>query len=325
MAKLSASLSEVRLVTVGVSDLDRSVAFYRDGLGYHCVERGQIGPELAELWCFEPTCLLHYAILAADDSGRGRLRLIAGQPPGPRIWGDSDRLSCTGAYALNFRCRDIHRQLDSIRQAGGQAAENAHFWEVNDEVHVFDSMSSDPDGIQLDLFSYRRGGDLRGPLDTPVSVVQTVALAVADVGISRAFYGALGFRTLFDRILDFDGLGEMLGLDRRVRIHNVNLMKDGQVVPGRVEMFAFLDEDLPRPHPISTRVRPPNVGILSLSLLTTAMDQVIETMLASGGRLLVHCPAISLPGIGNSRAAASLLGPDGEQIELAEVERLPND
>ncbi len=323
MTELSPLLSEVRVATVGVSRLDRAVQFYQSALAYCCVERGSVDPALAPLWQFDPELSLDYAVMAADDSGRGRIRLIAGPEPGRAIWTAADRMTATGNYALNFRCQDIHAQLERIRAAGGEAGSQPHFWEVNEDVHVYDSMSSDPDGTQLDLFSYARGGELRGPLPTPVSVIQTVALAVADVEASRAFYRAMGFVELFDRVLDFEGLGDMLGVDRTVKIHNVNLMKDGHIVPGRVEMFAYLDTGLPTPQPVTELAVPPNQGLLSFSLLTTDADTVLNALRPLGGRLVARAQDVALPGFGQC-SVATLLGPDGERIELVECEALPD-
>ncbi|GEM_PF-696886 len=323
MNQLGVLLSEVRLATIGVSRLDRAIQFYEQALAYRCMERGRVNPDLAPLWQFDPGLNLDYAIMAADDSGRGRIRLVASPRGGRPIWTPSDRMTATGSYALNFRCRDIHQQLEHIRAAGGAASSQPHFWEVNENVHVHDSMSSDPDGTQLDLFSYARGGELRGPLATPVSVIQTVALAVADVEASRDFYQAMGFIELFDRVLDFEGLGDMLGVDRPVRIHNVNLMKDGHVVPGRVEMFAYLDTGLPAPRPVTERAVPPNHGLLSFSLLTTDVDAVLKTLEPLGSRLVARAQDVALPGFGRSNVT-TLLGPDGERIELVECQELPH-
>lgn len=323
MNEIGSLLSEVRMATLGVSQLDRAVQFYKQALAYRCIERGPVDQALAPLWQFEPDQALEYAVMAADDSGRGRIRLVAGEHPGRPIWTRANRMTATGSYALNFRCRDIHEQLQRIGEAGGEAAGRPHFWEVNDEVHVYDSMSADPDGTQLDLFSYARGGDLRGALETPVSVIQTVALAVADVEASGRFYKAMGFVELFDRVLDFDGLGDMLGVDRPVKIHNVNLMKDGRIVPGRVEMFSYLDSGLPPPQPVTATAVPPNLGLLSFSLLTTDAEAVTAALEALGGRRIGRAENVSVPGFGRVGISA-LLGPDGERIELIDCEALPD-
>ncbi len=309
--------SEVRMATIGVADLDQARNFYTAALGYEPSEFGRVAAPVAEFWASPDQLAIDYCVMAADETGRGRIRLVSADAPGQQLFTPSNRMSATGCYALNFRTRDIHRQLAEIRSAGGQVGDEPHFWEVNDQVHVYDSMSSDPDGTCLDLFSYARGGELRGELSTQVSVIQTVALAVADARRSRDFYRRLGFLELFDRELDFPGLQDMLGIDRPVRIHNINLIKNGDIVPGRVEMFCYLDTG-EEPAPLTGHAHPPNHGILSFSIETSHLDQALEVITAAGGDPVasLNAPA-ELPGFGAARGVM-VLGPDGERIELVE-------
>jgi catechol 2,3-dioxygenase-like lactoylglutathione lyase family enzyme len=199
-------VSEVRIATLGVSDLERSIAFYRDALAWRLIASGAVDPALAPLLRCTPEHAGRWAVLAADDSGLGRVRLVAFDPPGERLWTEANRYAGSGYYALNFRCRDARASMARIVAAGGHAAHAPSYWEVSEQVAVWDSISDDPDGTRLDLFSYERGGELRGPLHTEVSVLQTVAIATRDIPRSRRFYEGLGFRELFDRVLDFPEL-----------------------------------------------------------------------------------------------------------------------
>ena len=307
-------LSEVKAVTLGVSDLQRALAFYRDALGYRVCEQGAVDPALAPLWRFEPSVRGQYAIVAADDSGLGRLRLLAFDAPGQRLWNADNLYNGSGYYALNFRCRDALATMRAISAAGGSSAHEPSYWEVSEEVAVRDSINDDPDGIRLDVFSYERGGKLRGPLSTEVSVLQTVAIATRDVPRSVAFYKALGFEVLFDRVLDFPELQELLGTDRPVRIHNVNLIKDGHIVPGRVEMFAYLDMEHLPDAPLRDAAVPPNIGILSASLLSDNLDADLARLVELGAQPIARAEG-ELPGFGRGRIA-TVFGPDGEQLEL---------
>lgn len=307
-------LSEVKMVTLGVSDLERACAFYASALGYQVKESGPVPDSLAAAWRFPEGMRGRYAVVAPDDSGLGRIRLLGFDAPGERLWNSGNLYSGCGYYALNFRCRDALETMRAITAAGGSSAHEPSFWEVSEAVAVRDSINDDPDGIRLDIFSYERGGELRGPLETGVSVVQTIAIATRDVARSVAFYRALGFEVLFDRVLDFPGLQDLLGTDRPVRIHNVNLMKDGSIVPGRVEMFAYLDMDHLPAESLRDRAVPPNIGILSASLESDDVDADVA-LLQSLGASLVARARLPLPGFGDCEAA-TLAGPDGEQLEI---------
>ena len=307
-------LSEVKLVTLGVSDLDRALSFYADALGYRVQTRGDIDPQLAALWRFDPALSGRWAVIAPDDSGLGRIRLLQFNAPGQRLWTADNLYNGSGYYALNFRCRDALATLQAITAAGGSSAHEPSYWEVSEQVAVRDSINDDPDGIRLDVFSYERGGELRGALDTEVSVVQTIAIATRDVPRSVAFYQALGFETLFDRVLDFPELQELLGTDRPVKIHNVNLIKDGHIVPGRVEMFAYLEMDHLPDAPLRDAAVPPNIGILSASLHSSDIAADLAHVQSLGAQLIARQLA-DLPGVGRCEVA-TLFGPDGEQLEL---------
>lgn len=310
------AISEVRSVSLGVRDLDRSLDFYRNALGYRLIERADIDADLAR-WLRSP-CGGEVAVIAADDSGLGRLRLIASDAVGEPLWNKDNLLCASGYYALNFRARDVHVLLPRIFSAGGTGPDHPSHWEVSESIAVDDSITQDPDGHRLDIFAYTRGGDLRGPLDTDVSVLQTIALATRDLPRSRAFYEALGFRTLFDRVLDFDELSTLLGVSGPVRIHNVNLMKDGNIVPGRVEMFAYLDVDAPE-IALAPRAHPPNIGIHAMTLQTD--DVVVAThLLVAAGALPLLAMEIELPGFG-ACSGAVFAGPDGETIEVVQPRR----
>ena len=307
-------LSEVKLVTLGVSDLDQACAFYARAMGYQVEESGPVPATLAPLWRFDPALGGRYAVVAADGSGLGRIRLVQFDAPGQRLWSEQIRYNGTGYYALNFRCRDAIATMEAITGAGGSASHEPSYWEVNEQVAVRDSMNQDPDGIHLDVFSYDRGGELRGPLDTEVSVLQTVAIATRDVPRSAAFYRGLGFEVLFDRVLDFPGLQALLGADQPVRIHNINLMKDGNIVPGRVEMFGYLDMEHLPDAPLRDQAVPPNLGILSASLASSDLDADCARLCELGAEPVARA-SVSLPGFGPCQVA-TLFGPDGELLEL---------
>ncbi len=306
-------LSEIRMATVGVSDLAGALRFYERALDHRLIEQGEVPPATASFWRARDPAGLRYAILAADDSGQGRLRLLAGERPASHLWEGADLPAASGYYALNYRCRDLARQLQRIAASGGKAGKPAR-WQVSEQVVVLDSMNTDPDGTHLDLFQYEKGGELRGALGTAVSVLQTVAIATRDLERSKRFWQALGFQELFDRVLDFPELQQLLGSSGPVRIRNANLMKDGSIVPGRVEMFTYLEVGDRPEQRLADKARPPVAGILMVSLLSSDLDADAASIARAGGKIIAR---MSGPRPGFGRGLALLAeGPDGEAIEL---------
>lgn len=306
-------LSEIRMVTVGVSDLALALRFYGSALDYRLVEQGEVTPATASFWRARDPAGLRYAIVAADDSAQGRLRLLAGERPAGHFWDGANLRAASGYYALNFRCRDLAARLRRIAASGGRAGTPTR-WQVSEQVVVLDSMNADPDGTHLDLFQYEKGGELRGVLHTEVSVLQTVAIATRDLERSKRFWQALGFQELFDRVLDFPELQQLLGSNGPVRIRNANLMKDGSIVPGRIEMFSDLGAGDRPEQRLAERARPPAAGILMVSLLSSDLDADAATIVRAGGKLVGRMSG-ARPGFGRGLAVLAE-GPDGEAIEL---------
>jgi catechol 2,3-dioxygenase-like lactoylglutathione lyase family enzyme len=310
-------LSEVRYVVVGVSDLTKSASFYADSLGYTVMASGRFSShdDLTDLTRNVNDLAGQWAMIAADNSGLGMIRLQSFECPTHTLWNEQNRLCGVGYYAVNVRAQDVRSVLARVLAAGGTGPREPTVWDVSESVRVSDSMTQDIDGIHLDVFSYDRGGELRGPLVTPVSVVQTVALATDDISRSRRFYEGLGFEELFDRVLDFPELATLLGSESAIRIHNVNLMKDGHIVPGRIEMFRYLDVDPPQASINLHRVAVPGaIGIVAVGLETDDLAAAGMLLEGLGGSLSRHL-TVDLPGFGRCHAARAH-GPDGETIEL---------
>jgi len=245
-----------------------------------------------------------------------RLLSVAEAEPGDLIWDAGAELAGDGFYAVNLRVSDLHALLPRLEREGVDIPGDPYFWEVSEEVAVWDSMSRDRDGVFLDLFAYQRGGELRGELAGEVSVVQTIAIATHDVERCREFYGKLGFDVLFD--LHLEGLEELLHVPPGISIHNVNMMKDGEIVPGRVECFRYHGEDLPPAYPLRDRAAPPRRGILAATLETVNLTASDLELQAAGAVPISDSVETDLPGYGPIRLR-TYFGPDGECLEVIET------
>lgn len=312
-------VSEVRIANVSVGSLDRAIDLYSGVLGLEVIARGRLPTELAGPWRIPPGMGGEMALLAAGAERTGMLRLVEFDAPGDPIWTKADQLSGNGFWALNYRVNDIRELLPALLDAGVTGSGQAKNWSITDEVEVWDSITTDPDGVHLDIYSYERGAELRGgPLAGPVSPLQTIAACVHDLARTRRFYEGLGFQVLWERTID--ELDDFLDIPPGTSLHDANLVRDPSIMPGRIELFRFLDTgvvSLPDPAPLTHRAVPPARGILSVSLETSDLDEASELLTCLGATAIATPVQVVLPGLGNSGVAA-FRGPEGECLELYE-------
>ena len=206
-----------------------------------------------------------------------------------------------------------------MMEAGVTGTGEAKNWSITDEVEVWDSISTDPDGVHLDIYSYQRGAELRGgELVGPISPLQTIAMCVHDLARTRLFYEGLGFEVLWERTIA--GLEEMLQIPAGITLHDANLVRDPAIMPGRVELFQFLDTGVvPLPNPDSTtrRAVPPARGILSVSMETPDLEEASRLITGLGGTTIAGPVDTDVPGSGPVRLS-TFLGPEDECVEIYE-------
>ena len=252
-------VSEVRIVNVSVGSMDGALALYSGVLGLDVIARGDLPPELAGPWRIPPGLSGKVALLAAGPERTGMLRLVEFDAPGDPVWTKTHQLSGNGFWALNYRVHDIRALLPRLLEAGVTGSGEAKNWAITDEVEVWDSITTDPDGVHLDVYSYERGAEIRGgELHGRISPLQTIAMCVHDLANTRRFYEGLGFEVLWERTIA--GLEDMLQIPEGITLHDANLVRDPDTLPGRVELFQFLDTgvvSLPEPVSLTHRAVPP--------------------------------------------------------------------
>ncbi len=143
-----------RLTHVGlcVRDLDRSVEFYRDALGFD--ETGRMradDPDTAQLLDV-PGLVLDIVYLQRDGF---RLELLGYSAPGIQEYGRPRPMNAVGFTHLSFRVDDPDELVARIERYGGRAlAERAVTFEGGNRG----LMATDPDGNWLELIERRPTG-----------------------------------------------------------------------------------------------------------------------------------------------------------------------
>ncbi|TDC58653.1 hypothetical protein E1281_00665 [Actinomadura sp. KC345] len=305
-------ISELRVATVAVSDLERSVAFYRDVFGYVAGPEVAVGgPEIERAWRMPAGLTGRTVVLGPEGATTGLVRLVSFDAPGDRIWGDYSRAQDYGHYALNIRVDDVRATVHRLREAGGRAKSEPTRWTVTPELAAWDSLSYDPDGVILDVFELEaRDGSPLAEYDGSPSELQTVAVHVGDARAAMGFYGALGFEPMYDQVIE--GMEAFFRLPPGTSLHNINMYMPGGTMNGRVEIaqyVGFPGRDQ------RDRAVPPNTGLLSVSLETDDLPATAGLLAAHGAVPVCDPVELDVPPYGPA-AVQTFLGRDGELLEF---------
>jgi len=309
-------LSEIKLVTMGVIDLDRSIAFYADALGYEEISRTRVDHEaLSEAWRVPQGVDGRYAIMGRPGIDSGMLRLVEWTPPGEHVWAAPAREQDLGLRAIGVRVREVHAAWDLLGQVGAREKSRPTYWEVEQNIAAWDSRCLDPDGTLLGIFQVvgeieRTLGPF--PQDGNATEVQCVSIRCHDARRSAAFYTALGYETLYDR--EIEHVWSFFGLPQGTRIHRIELIRPGGPSGGRIELHESIGLQAKS---LKTRATPPALGPLLISMRVQDL-QAARTALKGLGAKPIGAARYDCPPFGPV-AAETFFGEDDEVIEIFET------
>ena len=128
-----------------VSDLDRSLRFYCDGLSFEHYESHSIGSEFAKLMDLEGEVSLESRFIRLDSTSIELLQFAS-----PRTIGDGVRrpINQLGLTHICLRVDDIDAVASRIREHGGTVLDETRttFGPELDFVYC-----TDPDGVRIEL------------------------------------------------------------------------------------------------------------------------------------------------------------------------------
>jgi len=308
-------ISELRSVTVAVSDLDRAASFFSSGLGYESKGLGDFSDhdrDLALAWRLPHGLRGRYAVMGPPGVDSSVIRLLSFSSPGEHIWDEDDHFHDTGPFALNFRVRSLDQTLASLEASGAHKRTERKHWPVFDGVSADECQWVDPDGLVIDVFelSGSKVANHFGELETLTSGIHTVVMHSNDADRSKSFYQGLGFSVLYDQVLkDVEWL---TGLPEGSELRNVNLQKPELSPLGRVEITAH--EGNPGADKRNVAV-PPNIGILALSFETDDLEHTAELVTGLGGLAIGEGAGLTIPPWGAIRLR-TFFGLNGEVLEF---------
>ena len=130
-----------------VLDLERSVRFYCDGLGFEKAESHAIGSEFARLMDLDDVSMTSQFI----RRGPTAIELLAFAEPAPVGDGVRRPVHRLGLTHLSFRVRDLEATLQRLVELGGSVVESSRTTIDLGATPLQFVYCTDPDGVRVEL------------------------------------------------------------------------------------------------------------------------------------------------------------------------------
>jgi catechol 2,3-dioxygenase-like lactoylglutathione lyase family enzyme len=136
-------------VGICVSDLDRSLRFYCQGLGFELVESYTVGTEFGRLMEVAGDIVLQSRFITRDGV---RLELLRFDAPGFQGHAARRPMNQLGLTHLSVRVGDVDATAARIRELGGTVFDHTRSKFDNPDGSTSDFVyCTDPDGVRIEL------------------------------------------------------------------------------------------------------------------------------------------------------------------------------
>jgi catechol 2,3-dioxygenase-like lactoylglutathione lyase family enzyme len=135
-------------VGVCVADLDRSLAFYRDALGFRELRRLEVAGEAPETLLGLHDVDLEAVFLERDGV---RIELLHYRSPAHRGSGEPRPMNALGLTHLSLRVDDLVATIEALERAGARILHATRTW--NAELASGAVFALDPDGTRIELIA----------------------------------------------------------------------------------------------------------------------------------------------------------------------------
>jgi len=132
-------------VGICVSDLDRSVRFYCEGLGFTLAESHTVGAEFAHLMEVDEDVVLQSQFIRKDGIS---IELLKFHSPGEEGDGERRRMNERGLTHLSIRVDDVDSVATALFALGGEVLMQTRTTLASDLDFIY---CTDPDGTRIEL------------------------------------------------------------------------------------------------------------------------------------------------------------------------------
>jgi catechol 2,3-dioxygenase-like lactoylglutathione lyase family enzyme len=309
-------VSQAFHVNVNCSDLERSLAFYRDRLGLTASTHTRPeSPQDGAAFRLDRAQWDAWILHDARGFGAGLVvDLLEWQVPRPT--GSPNGAADLGFNRIGFYVPELDElyarlEADGVRGHGGPP----HTTAVEGRAPVRTVVVDDPDGMLVELVEVgvdRAGATAAGGRGEPGCRVGFVAIGVSDLARSKAFYTeVLGFRPMFDRG-PLRQPGDQLGLEGEIELAAAYLDDPRGTGACMLELVQMIDP-APQRAPAAAANQ---LGMFRFALLTDDIHRAHADLVARSVPCWTPPAALEMgPGV-PPLEALMFEDPDGAVLEL---------
>jgi catechol 2,3-dioxygenase-like lactoylglutathione lyase family enzyme len=320
-------VTPLSFAAIGVHDLPKTLAFYRDLIGFDLLASGSAGTGVAAMLGLPQGTAIETALLAANGCKVGRILLLDIAAPGRKyIRQPGDRTS-RGLWNLNFYVDDIRATGRHLAGLGYELWSDPVEYELGTEAgSAIELLFEGPDGVAINLVQplgdlsvftgrIRAEAARAGRTETGFTPVATTANCVYSMERSCTFYETLlGGTRVLDEVLGRPETNHFLCRPADARSHTVFL---------GTNLFGKLSLNAPLNYAVAERgadAVPPNIGYFAQGFVLTDLATATARAVAAGGVPFGVAAAMTLPGFDGKRAGLVRSPDEGALAWLVESE-----
>jgi catechol 2,3-dioxygenase-like lactoylglutathione lyase family enzyme len=304
----------VNSLVISVKDLNTSLKFYSDTLGFKKIADVELGGERIErLWGLQKRTRARALVLGRTGARAGMVRLVQFTPQPARFVHQDAKLWDIGVLYLHILVDDMDRRYDELRARGYEFFGPPTVWQVPEQNRTIkEALFRGPDGLIIDILHSEIGSTKHVEKQPKYSEITTSARVVKEIEKFLPFYrDMLGYRVIKDQVPGNKQLDTLLHLPPGSRIRVVHL-SSGSNTTGKIELVEFLN--------VKGRelvAKPTDIGPFMLSFCIEDVDMLFE--LFRQKNVPVICPPIDIEIPPNGRTKVMTVhDPSGFMLEFVQ-------
>ncbi len=285
-------ISGLMHVAIGVSDIEKSLPFYQEALGFKKVLFDVTSRDLAMGQVIGRSVKMR-VVLLENDIGGGAIKLVQlfphhtghiGHKARPlsldRRWGDAGHLE------VAVEVSDVEKTYVEFKHKSLEIVLSPQHWYVPGKLGATYFYVKDPDSVLIEVIDGSRKEEFAGY--SGVFALNHVGIGVTDMERSLEFYSdILGFNILIDARGTWPGEEVIVGESIEQRMVMLGNPNGG----ARIELIEILPPNQPRPIPAGKRWG--DIGVMEAALEVKDMEEVCKNLSRKGVPFL--CPIGYIP------------------------------